>query len=35
LHCIKNGLTAGCIAIDKEAMKIVMENIDKQTKIKI
>ena len=35
LHCTNNRATAGCIAIDKQIMKELIENIDKQTKIVI
>ena len=35
LHCTKNMPTAGCIAIDRENIKKIIENIDKNTKIKI
>lgn len=35
LHCTNNESTEGCVAIDKENMKKIIENISKQTKIKI
>lgn len=35
LHCTNNTPTAGCIAIDKETMRKLIKNIDKQTKIEI
>lgn len=35
LHCTNNEPTAGCVAIDKKAMKKLIENIDEQTKIDI
>lgn len=35
LHCSNNNPTAGCIAIDKEIMKKIIENIDEQTRIEI
>ena len=35
LHCTNNKPTAGCIAIDRNVMKKIIENIDKNTKIKI
>lgn len=35
LHCIKNETTAGCIAVDRETMKKLIENIDEYTKIEI
>lgn len=35
LHCTNNMPTAGCIAIDKESMKKLIENIDKHTKVEI
>lgn len=35
LHCIKNETTAGCIAVDRETMKELIENIDEHTKIEI
>lgn len=35
LHCTNNKPTAGCVAINKENMKKIIENISKQTKIKI
>lgn len=35
LHCTNDKPTAGCIAIDKEIMKEIIENIDKDTKIEI
>lgn len=35
LHCIKNETTAGCIAVDRETMKKLIENIDEHTKIEI
>lgn len=33
LHCEANKPTAGCVAIDRESMKKIIENIDKDTKI--
>lgn len=35
LHCSNNKPTAGCIAIEKEIMKQIIENIDEETKIEI
>ena len=35
LHCSNSKPTAGCIAIDKESMKKIIENIDEDTKIEI
>lgn len=35
LHCSNNKSTAGCIAIDKESMKKIIENINEDTKIEI
>lgn len=35
LHCSNNRPTAGCIAVDKEIMKKLIENIDEYTKIEI
>ncbi len=35
LHCTNNKPTAGCISVNKEIIKIIIENIDKNTKIKI
>lgn len=35
LHCTNNKPTAGCIAINAEIMKKIIENIDESTKIKI
>lgn len=35
LHCSNNCPTAGCVAIDKESMKQIVQNINKDTKIKI
>lgn len=35
LHCEANKPTAGCIAINKQCMKKIIENIDKNTKIVI
>lgn len=35
LHCSNNVPTAGCIAIDKENMKKIIENINENTKIEI
>ena len=35
LHCANNKPTAGCIAVDKEIMKKLVENINEQTKIKV
>ena len=35
LHCTNNKATAGCVAVDKETMKKIIENIDKDTKIEI
>ena len=35
LHCINHGATAGCVAVDRETMKKLIENIDKDTKIEI
>lgn len=35
LHCEVNKPTAGCVAIDRECMKKIIENIDRNTKIVI
>ena len=35
LHCSNNKPTAGCVAIDKESMKEIIENIDEYTIIEI
>lgn len=35
LHCSNNKPTAGCIAVDKETMKKLIENINEDTKIEI
>jgi len=35
LHCDNNKPTSGCIAVDKEIMKKIVENIDEDTKIEI
>lgn len=35
LHCIKNGPTAGCVSINKDSMKFVLENINRDAKIYI
>ena len=35
LHCAKGNLTEGCIAVDRDTMKKIVENIDKYTKIEI
>jgi len=35
LHCSNNTPTAGCIAIDRDSMKKIVENIDEKTKIQI
>ncbi len=35
LHCSNNKSTAGCVAIDSNSMRIIMENIDENTKIEI
>ena len=35
LHCTNYGATAGCVAVDKETMKKIIENIDEDTKIEI
>lgn len=35
LHCSNSKPTAGCIAIDKESMKKIIENINEDTKIEI
>ena len=35
LHCLDKGATAGCVAVDKEMMKMVIEHIDADTKIQI
>ena len=35
LHCSNNQPTAGCVAIDRNVMKKIIENIDEKTKIKI
>jgi len=33
LHCTNNKHTSGCIAVDKKAMKKIVENINEDTKI--
>ena len=35
LHCTNNKATEGCIAVNKETMKKLVENINQQTKIEI
>jgi len=35
LHCSNNKSTAGCVAIDSNSMRIIIENIDENTKIEI
>lgn len=35
LHCTNNTPTAGCVAIDNESMKKIIENIEQNTKIEI
>ena len=35
LHCIKDVSTAGCVAVDREVMRRIVQNIDKNTKIEI
>lgn len=35
LHCANNEPTSGCIAVDREIIKTIINNINKQTKIKI
>lgn len=35
LHCSNNEPTAGCVAVSREIMKQLIENINRQTKIKI
>ena len=35
LHCSNNRPTAGCIAVERKTMKKIIENINKETKIKI
>lgn len=35
LHCSNNRPTAGCVAVDTNSMRIIVENIDKNTKIEI
>lgn len=35
LHCTNYNPTAGCVAIDKYMMRIIMQNVDKSTKISI
>ena len=35
LHCTNYRETAGCVAVDKETMKQLIENIDEHTKIEI
>lgn len=35
LHCENNNATQGCISINKDIMKQIIENIDQHTKIKI
>ncbi len=35
LHCTDNKPTLGCIAVDKETMRVLIENIDEFTRIEI
>ncbi len=35
LHCMHHGPTAGCVAVDKEMMKRIIEHIDVHTRIHI
>ena len=35
LHCSKGEPTAGCVAINREMMKKIIENINRKTKIQI
>ena len=35
LHCSNNKPTAGCIAVDANSMRTIIENIDQNTKIEI
>ncbi len=35
LHCSNNKSTAGCVAVDTNCMRTIIENIDKDTKIEI
>ncbi len=35
LHCVNQGVTEGCIAVNRKIMKELVENIDKETKIEI
>lgn len=35
LHCSNNKATAGCVAVSRDTMKKILENIDKNTKIEI
>ena len=35
LHCTSGKPTAGCIAVDRDIMKLILENIDENTKIVI
>jgi len=35
LHCTNNKPTSGCVTIDRNVMKKIIENIDENTKIKI
>ncbi len=35
LHCSNNKATEGCIAVSRETMEKILENIDKNTKIEI
>lgn len=35
LHCTNHKPTAGCVAVDREVMRKIVENIDEQTKIVI
>ncbi len=35
LHCTNNEKTAGCVAVDRQIMKKILENIDNKTKIEI
>lgn len=35
LHCTNNCPTAGCVAVDRESMKKIVQNINRKTKIEI
>ena len=35
LHCSNNKATEGCVAVNRDTMKKILENLDKNTKIEI